>query len=317
MKSFAAGLLGALCISTVEGRQMHAHTHKHAIRRVTEVKQHLEMVYGKGLIGLYDDDGALRLTPQKLKAARRRPSQNYAKIGGIMMDQEIASAGLYGFVEGFQYKGLAGAAEEILAGDMVESNCFYAMYGLMDSVDVLAADFNNFIDPAGEIKWLNLIEYNPSHILNNFFVGYEMCEGYTQVERLMALTSLDFALLGQTLGTDITFLFSDGKAMKEKLMSFAEPCLDALQENAIDAATDIALDAAGQAIDDIVDDLVSGEQVGAPDQPDIDWESEGVDVAAAALQDERCQPNYYEMGKVAGETMSRLLMQKMEESRLP
>lgn len=130
---------------------------------------------------------------------------------------------------------------------MVESNCFYAMYGLLDSVDVLASDFNNFIDPAGEIKWLNLIEYNPSHILNNFFVGYEMCEGYTQVERLMALTSLDFALLGQTLGTDITFLLSDGKAMKEKLMSFAEPCLQAMQENAIDAATDIALDAAAQA----------------------------------------------------------------------
>ena len=59
-----------------------------------------------------------------------------------MMDQEIASAGLYGFVEGFQYTGLAGAAEEILAGEMVESNCFYAMYGLMDSFDVLASDLD-------------------------------------------------------------------------------------------------------------------------------------------------------------------------------
>lgn len=191
------------------------------------------------------------------------------------------------------------------------------MYGLLDSVDVLASDFNNFIDPSGEIKWLNLIEYNPSHILNNFFVGYEMCEGYTQVERLMALTSLDFALLGQTLGTDITFLLSDGKAMKEKLMSFAEPCLQAMQENAIDAATDIALDAATQAAQDALEDLANGETPGTPEQPDIDWESEGLDVAAEALQDERCQPNYYEAGKVAGETMSRMLMQKLEESRLP
>jgi hypothetical protein len=53
---------------------MHDHKHKHAIRRVSEIKQHFEMVYGKGLTGLYDMDGALRLTPQKLKAARRRPA---------------------------------------------------------------------------------------------------------------------------------------------------------------------------------------------------------------------------------------------------
>jgi hypothetical protein len=65
---------------------MHDHKHKHAIKRVSEIKQHFEMIYGKGLTGLYDADGALRLTPQKLKAARRRPSVNYTQIGGIMMD---------------------------------------------------------------------------------------------------------------------------------------------------------------------------------------------------------------------------------------
>lgn len=30
-----------------------------------------------------------------------------------------------------------------------------------------------------------------------------------------------------------------------------------------------------------------------------------------------CQPNYYEVGKISGEMVSRLLMQKLEESRLP
>lgn len=200
---------------------------------------------------------------------------------------------------------------------MVESNCFYAMYGFMDSIDVLIADVDNFVDPAGEVKWLNLIEYNPSHILNNFFVGYEMCEGYTQIERLMALFSLDFALLGQTLGTDLTFMFTEGGEMSEKLMSFVEPCLQAIQENAIDAATDIALDAAGQAIDGVLEDAASGEQIGTPDAPDIDWESTGGDIAAEVLQDARCQPNFYEAGKVAGEIVSRVLMQKLEESRLP
>jgi hypothetical protein len=152
---------------------MHGHEHYHATRRVTEVKNHLEMVYGKGLVGLYNDDGALEITPSKLKAARRRPAQNYTKIGGIMMDQETSTTFVYGFTEGLQYAGLSGAATEIMAGELVESNCFYAMYGMIDSVDVLMSDFNNFIDPAGEIKWVNFIMYNPMHIVNNAFVGYE------------------------------------------------------------------------------------------------------------------------------------------------
>ena len=46
----------------------------------------MEMVYGKGLVGLYDEDGSLNITPKKLKAARRRPAQNYTLVGGIMMD---------------------------------------------------------------------------------------------------------------------------------------------------------------------------------------------------------------------------------------
>jgi len=131
------------------------------------------MVYGKGLTGLYNDEGALAITPHKLKAARRRPAVNWATIGGIMMDQEVATTWIYGFTEGAQYAGLAGAAEEILGGEMVESNCFYSMYGLVDSVDVLLSDFHNFVEPAGEVKWVNLVLYNPAHIVNNFFVSYE------------------------------------------------------------------------------------------------------------------------------------------------
>jgi len=102
------------------------------------------------------------------------------------------------------------------------------MYGLMDSFDVLLSDLNNFVDPAGEVKWFNLIAYNPSHIVNNTMVGYEMCEGFTQVERLMALFSLDFALLGQTIGTDLTYMFTESGGMKDKFMAMAEPCLAAV-----------------------------------------------------------------------------------------
>ncbi len=56
---------------------------------------------------------------------------------------------------------------------LTESNCFYALYGLTDSVSELVDDFNNFVDPAGEAKWFNFIAYNPMHIFNNTSVAYE------------------------------------------------------------------------------------------------------------------------------------------------
>lgn len=113
-----------------------------------------------------------------------------------------------------------------MAGEMVESNCFYAMYGLADSFDVLLSDLSNFIDPAGEIKWLNFIMYNPSHIINNVMVGYEMCEGFTQIERVMGMFSLDFALMSQSLGTDFIYILTEYKPRLMKLLEFAKPCLE-------------------------------------------------------------------------------------------
>lgn len=53
------------------------------------------------------------------------------------------------------------------------------MYGLMESVDQLMFDFNNIIDPAGEVKWFDMVFYNPISILNNVSVGYEMCDVYS------------------------------------------------------------------------------------------------------------------------------------------
>jgi len=80
---------------------------------------------------------------------------------------------LYGLAEGMQYDGLPVSVPNNAKGDLVESNCFYAMYGLNDSIDELLNDFEHFITPVGEVKWFNLVGYNPIHILNNVAVGYE------------------------------------------------------------------------------------------------------------------------------------------------
>lgn len=87
---------------------------------------------------------------------------------------------MYGLAQGFQYDGIkVGGASTTSQSNLVESNCFYGMYGLMESIDQLMFDFNNIVDPAGEIKWFDMVFYNPISILNNVSVGYEMCDVYS------------------------------------------------------------------------------------------------------------------------------------------
>ena len=111
----------------------------------------------------------------RLKAARRRPAQNFMELGGISFDAETVGALLYGISDGMQYKGMESAALKManVGSNLVESNCFYALYGMVDSWDTLVFDFNHFISPEGEVKWFNLVGYNPTHIMNNFAVSYE------------------------------------------------------------------------------------------------------------------------------------------------
>lgn len=50
-------------------------------KRVREVRTHLEKTYGKGLVGLFDDEGNFVQT--RLKAARKRPAATWVSIGGM------------------------------------------------------------------------------------------------------------------------------------------------------------------------------------------------------------------------------------------
>jgi len=117
---------------------------------------------------------------------------------------------MYGVSSGFQYKGMKNDALEQIGSDLVESNCFYSLYGVNDSIDQLISDVNNFIDPVGEVKWMNAALYNPIQIFNNVAVGYEFCDVYLQFERLSGLLSGDWALLADTLVQDGVYLGMDG-----------------------------------------------------------------------------------------------------------
>jgi len=49
-------------------------------KRVREVRTHLEKIYGKGLVGLFDDENKFR--PERFAWARTRPASTWVQVGG-------------------------------------------------------------------------------------------------------------------------------------------------------------------------------------------------------------------------------------------
>ena len=147
---------------------------------VSDIRNHFEKTFGEGLTGMLTETGELH--PKAMSMASRTPRRlgaEWVKVGGVSINGEDTASTLYGLAQGFQYKGLnIGGASTTSAANLVESNCFYAMYGMMESVDQLLYDFDNMVDPAGEVLWFNMVLYNPVTIFNNVSVGYEMCDVY-------------------------------------------------------------------------------------------------------------------------------------------
>jgi hypothetical protein len=81
------------------------------------------------------------------------------------------------------------------------SNCFYAMKGIVDSVEVLLYDWKYIRQWSGEIKWFNVFVYDPIHILGDTTVLYEMCNVYEDLDKLTGVLSMDWGLLGTLLTT--------------------------------------------------------------------------------------------------------------------
>jgi hypothetical protein len=140
-------------------------------KRVNQTRNHLEKVYGKGLLGMFDSDGVM--THDRLGWARRRPHSIWVEVGGVQVDAETTATWFYGFAQGLQYTAMASSSEKEPV-----SNCFYALYGFIDTADNLLYGWKNIFSTPGQINWFNAVFYDPLHATGDFSVIYEYCNGY-------------------------------------------------------------------------------------------------------------------------------------------
>lgn len=58
------------------------------------------------------------------------------------------------------------------------TNCFYALYGLTDTLDRFREDLAGIRSTGGQIRWFNVVAYDPIHIFGDLSVIWEYCELY-------------------------------------------------------------------------------------------------------------------------------------------
>ena len=137
----------------------------------------MELVYGKGLVGLMDPDTG-KVDPKRFGKDRKIPTTNWIEIPTL--DNQISGvtweAFSFGYVRGVQYNGISIGG--VTVGDFSNtvdtmSNCFFAVKGIIGQIEQLVYDFKNLGKRSGEYNWFNVAIFDPLHIIADLSVGYE------------------------------------------------------------------------------------------------------------------------------------------------
>lgn len=96
---------------------------------------------------------------------------------GLTIDGTTGSAFVLGFAKGMQYKGL----DRETVGDIASSgtpltNCFASTYALITSFDIAAYNMKTINSEPGTFKGFDVLVIDPTHIMADIAVNYEMCE---------------------------------------------------------------------------------------------------------------------------------------------
>ncbi len=112
------------------------------------------------------------MTYKRIRAARTRPAYNTLLINGLgAVNADAASSWFYGTAKGMQYTGMSAGARDSIETS-IQSDCFYAVYGLVDTADLMAYDFQNIMGD-GQFGWFNVVGYDPLHMLGDSSVSYQ------------------------------------------------------------------------------------------------------------------------------------------------
>ena len=121
-------------------------------------------------------------------------------VPGLTIDASGASAYWLGFVKGMQYNGLDRDSMNDLPGSGTPlTNCFASTYAMLTSIDIAGYNWQTLNTIPGTFKGFDVLVLDPTHILADFAVNYEMCEVGLILDQFKSMASLDYASIGDNM----------------------------------------------------------------------------------------------------------------------
>ena len=150
-----------------------------AQKRVDATKYRLERNFGRGLVGLINEEG--QVDPDRLGWINRRggkkplgSSISVTLLPGLTIDASTTNAYILGWVNGLQYEGLSREDSPVLPVDTVAlTNCFASTYALLEDFEILGYNIQTFASEPGTLKIFDVLAKDPIHILMDMTVEWE------------------------------------------------------------------------------------------------------------------------------------------------
>lgn len=148
------------------------------MKRVSEVRDNLERVYGRGMVGMMNPKtGKLDFErmgwDNHVTGGARMGSQLNVNIGGMIFDASAAASGFLGFAKGMQYSEMARLNNGVIDDGSQLSNCFASSYALINTIEVAAYNWKNLFPSSGSFRGFDALISDPVAIFADSMINFE------------------------------------------------------------------------------------------------------------------------------------------------
>lgn len=102
------------------------------------------------------------------------------------------------------------------------TNCFASTYAMISSVETAAYNWYTINSEPGSFKGFDVLVIDPTHILADIAVNYEMCEIGGILDQAKAMASLDWASIGDNLTRELMVIMVDSPEAREEVAKMKE-----------------------------------------------------------------------------------------------
>lgn len=260
----------------------------------------MERQYGKGLIGMYDSNG--RLNMDRFQYANHLTKGLNGAISttiapGLTIDATNAIAYWLGWAQGMNYAGLD--RDDVGGADSFPelSNCFASMYSLMETYELTGMHLATRNSEPGTNKIFDILITDPTLIVSNTVVSYEMCEIDSLLEQIKGMAGADWSAVADNATRELLVIGTESPEARKEMKKL---------RNAATCAQGVAADYSEESSkkEDKEGDEEWEEWDDAND--DGEWENDDFDSDAAldsAKQAAACfnEIDRYAIGKISGQ----------------